>query len=104
MDYPTGLNVLPGMSVSLKADIPSVDTSHDGNFIVPSSAIFADENGGNYLWVVDQETRSVEKRKISVGYLEGGNIEISGDIRIGERIATAGVHLLREGQIVRFTD
>ncbi len=104
MDYPTGLNVLPGMSVSLKADIPSVDTSHDGNFIVPSSAIFADENGGNYLWVVDQETRSVEKRNISVGSLDGGNIEISGDIRIGERIATAGVHLLREGQIVRFTD
>ncbi len=104
MDYPKGLNVLPGMSVSLKANIPSVDISHDGNFSIPSSAVFADEKGDNFLWVVDPETKSVEKRKISMGILEGGNVEVSGDIRIGERIATAGVHLLNEGQIVRFTD
>lgn len=104
MDYPEGLNVLPGMSVSLKADVPSLDVPHEGSFVVPSSAVFADETESNYLWVIDPETSSVSKRKISMGTLSGGDMEVSGDIKAGERIAVAGVHLLRDGQTVRYND
>lgn len=104
MDYPKGLNVLPGMSVSLEVDLPSLDVAKDGSFMVPSSALFADEDGGNYLWVVDENTNGVIRRKVSMGPLEGPNVEVSGDISAGERIVVAGVHLLHEGQTVRFAD
>jgi multidrug efflux pump subunit AcrA (membrane-fusion protein) len=104
MDYPRGLNVLPGMSVSLEVDMPSLDVVKDGSFMVPSSALFAHEDGANYLWVVDENTNAVIRRKVSMGSLEGSNVEVSGDISAGERIVVAGVHLLHEGQTVRFTD
>lgn len=104
MDYPKGLNVLPGMSVSLEVDLPSLDLTRDGSFMVPSSALFADEEGANYLWVVDENTNAVIRRKVSMGPLEGPNVEVSGDISADERIVVAGVHLLHEGQTVRFAD
>lgn len=72
----------------------------DRRMVIPSAALFADAEGGSRVWICDGECR-VNSRAVQVERLtvDGGAVVTSG-LSVGERIVTAGAHLLREGEQV----
>ncbi|TDI58314.1 MAG: efflux RND transporter periplasmic adaptor subunit [Alphaproteobacteria bacterium] len=100
---PEGILVLPGMTATVIAELPSGDIE---TLSVPTSAIFGEPSGGEgaFVWLVDQATNQVSRRAIEVGQMTGNNAIIQSGLSIGDRVVTAGVHYLAEGQKVRIVD
>jgi len=67
---------------------------------LPATAIL-DKDGKSFVWVVDVAKGTVSQRAVTVGAREGDNIAVTAGISAGERIVTAGVHSLAEGQAVK---
>ncbi|MDJ0839519.1 MAG: efflux RND transporter periplasmic adaptor subunit [Acidobacteriota bacterium] len=104
LPQPKGLNLLPGMTATLTgkrkegAEVKPV-------MEVPASAVFPDEEKRSYVWVVDEQTLTVSKRRVEVGELNAvDQITIISGLDNGERIAVAAVNQLREGMTIRLMD
>ena len=81
------------------------DEDDPGQITVPAVAVFADESGTSHVWVVNQETMQVNRRKVTTGDLTGTDgIGITEGLNNGEMIAVSGVSRLREGMKVRAMD
>ncbi|MFI3282771.1 MAG: efflux RND transporter periplasmic adaptor subunit [Rikenellaceae bacterium] len=71
---------------------------------VPLSAIYAPIIGGEYVWVVNN-LNVVELRGVSLGELVGSDrIVVNRGLFVGERVVTAGVYKLQEGDEVKILD
>lgn len=57
--------------------------------------------GGSAVWVVDPTTRTVKLRSVTLGDVQGNEVSVLAGLNPGERVVTAGVHVLTEGQAVR---
>ena len=71
---------------------------------MPVDAVVVDGVGGYYVWKVVTDDKSITKVMrvdIKVAEMTGDEILIVEGVQRGDRIATAGVHLLSEGQQVR---
>jgi membrane fusion protein, multidrug efflux system len=66
---------------------------------VPASAVLK-EGGEAFVWVIDTPRSAVSLHKIALSEDEGG-IRVTGGLTAGERIVTAGIHSLKQGQQVR---
>ena len=76
------------------------------DLVVPPSAVFTspDEGGPShesYVWVVDEGSQKVARRKVKTGKLTPAGIAVTEGSKPGEWVVTAGVHSLREDQQVR---
>lgn len=69
-------------------------------FRLPSSAILT-RDGKSSVWVFDPATRSVATRNVEVISNDDGSVDVTSGIAAGDRVVTAGVHHLKEGQKVR---
>jgi RND family efflux transporter MFP subunit len=100
---PVGMLVLPGMTANVIAELPvgAVPT-----LTVPSSAVFGEPTGGEgaFVWVVDPASSQVSRRTVRLGQLMGGSAIVESGLSAGERVVTAGVHFLSEGQKVKIVD
>ncbi|MDE5815552.1 MAG: efflux RND transporter periplasmic adaptor subunit [Alistipes sp.] len=90
--------IAPGMSciVSMRvADrMPDVVS-------LPVTAIYAPAEGGDYVWVVGRDAR-VSLRAVELGELFGRDlVTVLRGVEPGDRVVTAGVYRLREGDEVR---
>lgn len=68
---------------------------------VPASALL-DETGETFVWVVDQENNKVHRTRVSVSSRDENGAQIEEGVQAGERLVTAGVHSLTEGQSIRW--
>ncbi|TWT86101.1 efflux RND transporter periplasmic adaptor subunit [Neorhodopirellula pilleata] len=66
---------------------------------VPLSAI-GSEDGSSYVWIVDETKNTVHKTAVTVSSTDADHATISDGVRLGDRVVTAGVHSLTEGQTV----
>lgn len=89
-----------GMSAEIAFTFASAVASKTA-FMAPLSAILAGEAQEHYVYVFDAESSSVTRRKIVVRDIRNNRVEITGDLKGGDIIATAGVPFLREGQKVQ---
>ena len=89
-----------GMSAEIAFTFAST-ASVSAAFMAPLSAILAGEAQEHYVFVYDAKSSSVTRRKIVVRDIRNNRVEITGDLKGGEIIATAGVPFLREGQKVQ---
>lgn len=72
----------------------------DRRVAIAASALFADGQGGSCVWVCGDDCR-VAARAVKVGRLTSdGRAIVTEGLAAGERIVTAGVRLLREGEQV----
>ena len=103
MDQPKDMKILPGMAgKTVRAEGGLPDDANNAGIEVPVSATFSpDETDKAYLWVIDEQTKTVSRREVKTGKLTDRGIMITNGLISGEWIATAGVHYLREGQQVR---
>lgn len=101
MNKPDELNIMPGMSVSVMASLPRREQG-GGVTVVPATSVFADREGGTdqFVWVVNETDMTVGRRAVTIGGLRGTSVEVLSGINNGDRIVTAGVHYLEEGQQV----
>ena len=106
MTQPEGINVLPGMTVSVTIyPLAGAGAGAEQRLVVPAKAVMAEADGQQVVWVVDEATSRVHRRAVSVGSITGGDeIEILSGLEGGERIATTGVNQLREEMEIRFLD
>lgn len=105
MQAPKDLRILPGMTATvIVTEKDSAENPLTPTFLVPVSAVFADELDKQYMWIVEPNTMMVQKREVKVGELTGQNITVSNGFKVGERIVTAGVHFLHEGLKIRLFD
>ena len=98
--YPEDVTVLPGMTGSI---VVSVEQQTPERLTIPESALAAAGDGSSYVWVVNTQENSVTRRKVTPQSLSGGDISVSGDLKEGDIVVTAGVSFLREGMIVNPT-
>ncbi len=103
MPQPDSANILPGMTATVFVERQlSDEDSQQRGIIIPYVAVFSDDNGEAHVWVVDQSSNKVKKRKVITGELTGsGDIRISSGLQPGEIIAITAVNTLREGVEVR---
>ena len=100
MEPPEGLNILPGMTATVVADVGKITSGKSKHFL-PVSAVTADAGLEPFVWVIDEQAMTVAKRPVQVGRMSGWNIEVDSGIEPGSRIVTAGVGYLADGMKVR---
>ncbi|QOT77885.1 efflux RND transporter periplasmic adaptor subunit [Cupriavidus basilensis] len=67
---------------------------------VPLSALLQ-KQGSNQVWVYDAATGAVQPVNVTLGELQGNEIQVRQGLSPGQTIVTAGVHLLKPGQKVK---
>ena len=100
MDQPEGFKILAGMAGRTSGTPP--DSFAGDRLEVPVSAVFSpEEDEKTYVWIIDEQSKTVSRREVSTGELTSRGISIASGLEPGEWIATAGVHTLKEGQEVK---
>lgn len=97
---PTDINVLPGMTASVKVPLPGSVKSAESFYLIPSAAVFDGSDGKPSVWVVDKKTLTVKRRIITVSRFENGSVRVLKGLQPGDEIVTAGAVYLRENQQV----
>lgn len=87
-------------SVGMLAMVDVVFRALSDNAVeIPASAVFHD-NDADYVWIVAGD--KVAKRAVEIGGLHAdGTATLVAGLEVGEVVVTAGVHRLREGQMVK---
>ena len=106
LPVPDDVNVLPGMSATVIANLSGLYAGGDTSLLVPIEAVFSAEDepldtAERYLWWVDPDSMRAQRRAVQVGLLTGNNIVVNGGIEEGDLIIAAGVHAVAEGMLVR---
>ncbi|WP_346353364.1 efflux RND transporter periplasmic adaptor subunit [Azotosporobacter soli] len=92
------LNPPPEINLGMTASVTLSKNEAQATAIVPLSAIY--QNGDTpCVWVVSDDM--IVLRQVKTGKFGNGIIEITSGLQQGERIVTAGVHKLSEGQKVK---
>ena len=99
MNQPADKKILAGMAgiAHIAGRAPGENT---GGYVIPISAFKGDpQSNQSHLWVVGEDNR-VSSREVTVGRVTDGGILVTDGLQAGDLIATAGVHVLSEGQEV----
>jgi RND family efflux transporter MFP subunit len=107
MPAPKDVTVLPGMTATITPYRKQLVDDEAAGFAVPIDAVPVDELGTYFVWKVTGDSGgqlSVQRINVQVGEMVRDEIVVLSGLNKGDRIATAGVHLLREGQQVRLLD
>lgn len=109
LGFPTSLRltdvdtnrISPGMTCIATVITPESDSRA---VTLPLTAIYAPMGDGDYVWVVGSDDR-VERRRVQLGNLTGrDDVVIEDGVAAGERVVTAGVYRLNEGERVRIVE
>lgn len=103
MKQPDGIAIIPGMTgVAWRANPNDelFNSSKMKGVEVPTNAILSESEGENFVWVVSEPNNIIKKKAISLGELTSKGVLITG-LTGNEKIVTAGIHELSEGQQVR---
>jgi len=106
MAAPIDINILPGMSANLKADLFQITDYPQSSFQLPVEAVFSapdasSENPARYIWKLNSASKTVTRVEVTVGEIKEGGIEVLSGVAQGDKIISAGVHFLSEGIQVR---
>jgi len=106
MDRPTDISLLEGMSTTVIVDFTNVVVKTSDKIIIPATAVFAAEDEPidsqqRYVWMVDPNSMLVSKHTITVGQLSNDGIEVLSGIETGQKIISAGVSFIQEGQKIK---
>lgn len=90
--------ISPGMT----CEVTIRQADHKGEELsVPLSSIYAPAAGGTYVWVVEADDR-VRQQAVELGDVFGNDrVSIRNGLSAGERVVTAGVYRLRDGERVK---
>lgn len=99
MQTPVDYTVLPGMTATVYASLDNDRPGPGKTMTLPVSAVIADTNKKATVWVVDEDSMTVQPKKVTTGTMIAGHIQVDG-LQSGDRVVTAGASFLREGMKV----
>ncbi len=73
------------------------------NIYLPTTALL-ERDGQAFVWKVDTEKKLVNRVPVTVVNRDAGGVEIADGVSQGDRVVTAGVHRLEDGQSIRWRD
>ena len=91
--------ILPGMTANV-----ILKSSKKGQAwpLIPIHAVLEDKvSNARFVWVYDQVSTSVQRRKITLGRIQNQEIEVFKGLKNGEMVIVAGVHRVKQGMKVR---
>ena len=102
MDNPEDVSILPGMTANVRVTVPggSPVTTDATSYSITANAVLADADGNSTVWKVDPDSMTVSRAMIQLGDVSGNQVRVLAGLNPGDRIATSGVHKLREGMQV----
>ncbi len=103
MDQPDEAKIQPGMAGKATARVRLPENWAKTGVEVPSAAVFSPdgENAGNtFVWLIDEASNTVSPKSVEVISIGGRGLVVQG-LDAGDRIVTAGVNVIAEGQKVR---
>jgi RND family efflux transporter MFP subunit len=93
----------PPETFRLGTTVIAIDAgSRNEALLVPESAILKKDNKA-FVWVVATDSQTVATKRVEIAPSENGRVRIVSGVTTGERIVTAGVNSLKDGQKIRFT-
>jgi len=101
LDDPTE-DVKSGMAANVTFNFGNSNGTNNSVLVVPSYAV-GEDSMGNYVFLIDDnENKSVvKKQRIKIGKLTNQGFEIQEGLSAGQKIATAGLQTLLDGQEVK---
>lgn len=100
-----GMAVEAAIEFELPADegftVPLTAAVKDGQ---SQPASQAEQTSKMAVYVFDAASSTVKRREVTVGGIRGNSLIIVDGLQVGERVASAGVSFLREGQQVKLLD
>ncbi len=70
---------------------------------LPMQALLREDNA-TYVWLLDSTNMTVRRSAIEVATVSGNDLVIARGVQPGDRVITAGVHLLKDGQKVKVVE
>lgn len=101
MDQPADFTVLPGMAGKAASTAPPAGMQGQSQVVIPETAFFSPNENKTCVWIIDEKSKKVSQQEVKIGKLLSSGITIQEGIEPGDWIIIAGVHYLKEGQIVR---
>ncbi len=98
------LNLIPGMTMTVKITIIDEDELSSKEIFLPSISVLSDNQKNRFVFVIDSKDFTAKKRIVTVGNIRGENIQITSGLNEGERIITAGAHLIQDGDKVELLE
>ena len=108
--YPVKIDIVnppeaikPGMAANVTFDFSKADADSDDALVVPIKAVGKDGNS-NFVFLItssDGKTGEVKKQPVEIGVLTAAGFKIESGLSAGDKIATAGLQTLLDGQKVR---
>ena len=102
MDMPLE-SIKPGMASSVTFDFTDTTETADKLLIIPVKAV-GEDGKGRFVFVItnkNETTGTVNKKYIELGELTTDGFKVKSGLTIGDKIATAGLQTLLDGQDVR---
>ncbi len=97
------LNILPGMSVTVRAKPHSQRQISRATVLLPAHTVLEDDEG-RFVYVVKPtgDNRGlIEKRSVSVGELMDSGLQIESGLQVGDEVVSAGMSKMSTGLEVR---
>ncbi|MFU6374237.1 efflux RND transporter periplasmic adaptor subunit [Metapseudomonas otitidis] len=90
-----------GSTVSVLLSSPVAPRTH-----LPATALIGDTRatGPAQVWVLDPQARQVHRRTVEVLHNQDGKVTVGSGLADGERVVSAGVNSLKEGQEVKMDE
>ena len=106
MPKPTGSNLKPGMTATVKVELDQILTGVETYSLVPLESVFSpaetDPSEQKYaVWLVNPETMTVKQQEITVNGLTSKGMQVTSGLNVGDIVVGAGVHSIVEGTKVR---
>ncbi len=103
---PENVNILPGMSATVIANIGALYRRETEGVIVPIEAVFSAEEEpldaeDKYVWLVNPDSMRAMRKAVRVGQLRGSDITVLEGLSEGDLIISAGVNAVQENMLVR---
>ena len=102
MDQPAEAEILPGMTAMVSSQMMQGDNTTVSTILIPAIAVTAGTSDKTFVWILEDDQKTVRKLQVSVGRLEGSeNITVTDGLKGGETIIVAGLTQLEDGMQVR---
>ncbi len=93
--------VKSGMAANVTFNF-GANEDNQSTLVIPASAV-GEDGAGRFVFVIKENnaTATVEKSRIEIGALRNDGFEVKKGLELGQKIATAGLQTLLDGQEVR---
>ena len=95
-------DIKSGMAANVSFDFGTEQKATDRVLVVPASSV-GEDSEGRFVFLIQQAdtTAVVKKQRVTIGALSTKGFEIKSGLSFGQKIATAGLQTLLDGQAVK---